>query len=355
MTNERRKKVPIIKKDSITYKDAGVDVPMGEEVVENLKELVKSTWSDKIVPTVSGFQAVYDLGTHYLIGATDGVGTKLLVGIMADDVGTVGQDLVAMCVNDLARVGSKPLFFLDYLATGRLNEKTHYEILEGIVEGCMKGGFPLLGGETAELPGMYKEGHFDLAGFAVGIVEKNKIIDGKDIKPDDIILGIESSGLHSNGYSLARKVIFDKLGLGISEYKHELGERVRDALLRPTIIYTKPILDLLENYPSQIKGMAHITGGGIPNKLPKALPLGLGAEIQIRSWPVHPIFDYIAKNGPVEDEEMRKTFNMGIGMVAVVNDSGVVPDLTAILNERHNLKSYVIGKVVKGNGVYYIK
>jgi len=341
------------KKQSVTYEDAGVSVEKGEEVARNIDGLLRSTWNERIIPDVSGFKAVYDDGTHYLIGATDGVGTKLLVAIMAGDASTVGEDLVAMPANDLARVGGKPLFFLDYLATGKLDENTHYEIIEGIVEGCKKAGIPLLGGETAEMPGMYGEGDFDLSGFVVGRIKKDKIIDGREIKPSATLFGIESSGLHSNGYSLVRKVFFDIKNLNVNDYVKELNQTVADVLLEPTLIYTQPILDLIEIFPNQIQGMAHITGGGMPNKLPKALPEGLGANIELGSWPVHPIFDYIARNGPVEQDEMRRTFNMGIGMIVVMNDSGAIPDLIARLEEKHDLKSYEIGRIVELEGVHY--
>lgn len=340
---------------AITYADAGVSVEKGEAVVKKMGLLLKSTWNDKIISDVSGFKAVYDLGEEYLIGATDGVGTKLLVGIMAGKINTVGQDLVAMCVNDLARVGAKPLLFLDYMATGKLDEQSHYDILKGISDGCKIGGFPLLGGETAEMPGMYQEGHFDLAGFVVGRVSKEQIIDGKEIKSGATILGIESSGLHSNGYSLARKVFFEVMGLNIHDYVEELGQTVAEVLLEPTTIYSQAIQDLLATFPNKIKGMAHITGGGIPNKLPKALPPGLIAEIQSGSWPVHPVFNYLAKNGPVAEEEMRRTFNMGLGMILIVNDSNVISSLLDRLGNEHGLKSYIIGKVVKGSKVKYLK
>jgi len=340
-------------KKPLTYADAGVDVQKGEEVARNITSALQATWNDHIVANVSGFKAVYDMGDHYIIGATDGVGTKLLVAIMAEKFGTVGQDLVAMCVNDIARVGGEPLFFLDYMATGRLQKEAHREIVGGIAEACRMGGFPLMGGETAEMPGMYGDGHFDLAGFAVGRVHKDDILDGSQIRPGATLVGIESNGIHSNGYSLARRVFFEVLRLGVNDQVPEFGETVGDALLRPTIIYTRPIAALLETFPGQIQGMAHITGGGMPNKLPKALPEGLGAVVESGNWPVHAIFDYIAKNGPVELDEMRRTFNMGIGMVAAVNDKGVVPDMVAMLQEEHNLKAYEIGRVVEGSEVQY--
>ncbi len=338
----------------LTYAGSGVNVELGEIVVANLRDALRSTWNDRIIPEVAGFKAVFDDGEYYMIGATDGVGTKLLVGIMAERIDTVGQDLAAMVLNDVVRVGALPLFFLDYMATGKLDADSHLKIVSGIAAGCRKAGVPLLGGETAELPGMYKAGDFDLAGFAIGRIRKDKIIDGKKIKKGATVLGLESSGLHSNGYSLARKVFFEVQKLEIHDYVPELGQHVSEVLLEPTKIYVKTILDLVNSFPDQIQGMAHITGGGMTNKLPKALPEGLGALIEHGSWPIHPIFSYIQQKGPVALEEMRKTFNMGIGMVLVVNDSGAVPDLQAKLLEMHNLKSYQIGKVVEGKGVNYI-
>lgn len=340
------------KRRSITYADSGVDVQRGEEVARNLTEVIRSTWNDRILPEVAGFKAVYDDGEHFLIGATDGVGTKLLVGIMAGDVTTVGIDLGMMCFNDLARVGAEPLFFLDYLATGKLEKQQHYEIVSGIAEGCRRAGVPLIGGETAELPGVYQAGHFDLAGFAIGRVRKTDLIDGKNIRSGAALLGIESSGIHSNGYSLARKVFFEILGLDINAHVPELGKTVREVLLEPTMSYTKPILDLVATFPGQIQGGAHVTGGGMPNKVPKMLPEGLGALVEEGSWPVHAVFDYLAQNGPIELQEMRKTFNRGIGMVLAVNDQGVVPDMIAHLRA-HGMKGYQIGRVVEGGGVQY--
>lgn len=337
----------------LTYAASGVDVPKVEEAKKKINPVLQGTWNERIKPNVAGFKAVYDDGTHYIIGATDGVGTKLLVAIAANRLQTVGQDLVAMCANDLARVGAQPMFFLDYMAMGKLDARQHYEIVKGIAEGCKIGGFPLMGGETAQMPDMYQAGHFDLAGFVVGRVEKSQVIDGSRVQPRAALLGIESSGIHSNGYSLARKVI-GKCNLGINDELKGLGLTVADELLKPTVIYTQPLLDLLGAFPGQIQGLAHITGGGMENKIPNALPDGLGALVESNSWPVHPIFKYLQKNGPVEESEMRKTFNMGIGMVAVVNDVVVLPDLIARLKEKHGLRSYRIGAVAEGAGVKYV-
>lgn len=343
------------KSNTLTYKDSGVDVAKGELVAKNLEEVLKATWNKNVIPGVSGYKALFRDGTHTYVSGADGVGTKLKVAFMLGKVDTVGIDLVAMCVNDVIRVGAVPLFFLDYLSTGKLDEKTHLEIVSGIAEGCNRAGVPLLGGETAEMPGFYGVNEFDLAGFAVGKVRNDMIIDGSKIIPGATLLGMGSSGLHSNGYSLARKLFFDKLSLGVNEYVEELGRTVGEELLEPTTIYAKPVVDLLDNFPGHIQGMAHISGGGVPNKLPKCFPKGLGAIINVGGWPVHPIFDYIATKGPVSEEEMRKTFNMGIGMIAVVNNRSAVPEMAAMLLEKHNLASYDIGKIAVGSGVEYLK
>ncbi|MBN1503066.1 phosphoribosylformylglycinamidine cyclo-ligase [Candidatus Woesearchaeota archaeon] len=338
----------------ITYASAGVNVQTGEKVAGALDQVVRKTWTHDVVPGVSGFKAMVDRGSYYLIAGMDGVGTKVLIAVMANSLTTVGQDLVAMCANDVLRVGAKPIMFLDYIATGILSPEQHLQIVDGVAEGCRVAGVPLIGGETAEMPGMYKEGHFDLVGTCVGMVEKHGLIDGSQIRPGAVLVGIASSGLHSNGYSLVRHVIFNKLMHGIDDYIGEVGCTLGEELLRPTLIYCQPVFDLLAEYPCSIQGLAHITGGGMPNKLPKALPEGLGAEIVWGSWPVHPIFGYIAKHGPVELDEMRRTFNMGIGMVAVVNDANIVPDLIARLREGHNLLAYNIGRIVEGEGVEYV-
>ncbi|MFH0978503.1 MAG: phosphoribosylformylglycinamidine cyclo-ligase [Candidatus Woesearchaeota archaeon] len=342
------------KKEFMTYKGSGVDVEKGEAVAKNLEEELGSTLNDHVVPGKSGFKRFWRDENHTYVAGADGVGTKLKVGFLLKKIDTVGIDLVAMCINDIVRVGAEPMFFLDYLATGKLDEGDHLKIVSGIVEGCRRAGVPLLGGETAELPGFYSPKEFDLAGFAVGRAKHQDLIDGTNIKVGAALLGIESSGLHSNGYSLARKVLMEKLGLGMFDYVAKLRCTVGQELIRSTIIYSKPVLDLLSHFPGQVQGMAHVSGGGMPNKVPKCFPEGCGAVINEGSWPVHQIFSYIAENGPVAPEEMRRTFNMGIGMVMVINDKGVVPEISSLLLESHKLKSYDIGNIVAGRGLQYI-
>lgn len=335
----------------ITYRDAGVDVEQGERVVQNLQQIMASTWNWQIVRGYSGFQAIYDAGEDYLVGATDGVGTKLELAFLTKKHDTIGQDLVAMCVNDLVRVGAKPLFFLDYLATGKLEPNTHLEIMQGIGQGCRLAGCALLGGETAEMPGMYAAGKYDLAGFAVGKVKKKEIITGEKIKPGAFLLGIESSGLHSNGYSLARKVIFEELRMKINDQVSSTA--IGGLLLEPTIIYVQPVLDLLATFSNEIQGIVHITGGGIPNKLPKCFPSGLGAIIK-ENWEKPKIYSFLEKTGLIAKEEMQRTFNLGIGLILVVNDQYLLGCIQHQLQHKHHLKSYEIGRVVMKEGIRFV-
>ncbi len=336
-----------------SYQAAGVDVQQGEVVARALTPLLQATWNDRITPNISGFKAVYDLGNAYLLGATDGVGTKLLVALAAGKPEAIGQDLVAMCVNDLVRVGAKPLFFLDYLATGKLDEEQHRRIMQSISEACQKVPVPFIGGETAEMPGLYQGEHLDLAGFAVGYVKKEELIDGKSIQPGATLLGLASSGAHSNGYSLLRHIFFENLGLTKDHLISGYG-RLEDLLLIPTALYVQPVLGLLKTFPQQVQGLAHITGGGIPNKLPKCLPAGLGAVVDEKQWSLPAIFQAVQERGKVSQEEMRNTFNMGLGMIAVVQDAQKVPEMQEYLGVMHGLRSYVMGKVIEGEGVRYL-
>lgn len=336
-----------------SYQAAGVDVEKGEAVAKALEPLLQATWNDRITPNISGFKAVCDLGDAYLVGATDGVGTKLLVALAAGKPEAIGQDLVAMCVNDLVRVGAKPLFFLDYLATGKLKAEQHRRIMQSISEACQKVPVPFIGGETAEMPGLYQGEHLDLAGFAVGCVKKEELIDGKSIQPGATLLGLASSGAHSNGYSLLRHIFFENLGLTKDHLVSGYG-RLEDLLLIPTALYVQPVLGLLQTFPQQVQGFAHITGGGIPNKLPKCFPAGLGAVVDEKQWPLPAIFQAVQERGKVSQEEMRNTFNMGIGMIAVVNDGQKVPEMQEYLGVMHGLRSYVMGSVVEGEGVRYV-
>lgn len=340
----------------LTYKKAGVDIKEGERFVDLIAPLAKETFRKEVLTEIGSFSGLFkpDIGRYIepvLVSGTDGVGTKLKVAFMADRHDTVGIDLVAMCVNDILTCGAEPLFFLDYLATGKLSPEKARLIIKGIVSGCKEAGCSLIGGETAEMPGFYQEGEYDLAGFAVGIVEKSRIIDTGSIKEGDVIIGISSSGLHSNGYSLVRKLFFEVKGLDTSSYMPELNATVGEELLKPTRIYVKAFNALKEKV--DIKGIAHITGGGISGNLPRILPEGISAVIKKGSWPIQPIFGLIRDMGRVADDEMHWTFNMGIGYIIVV--SGDLANQTVALLRTAGYDSYIIGQVAKGQkGVSYV-
>ena len=304
-----------------TYRDAGVDIDAGDEFVDRISPLVRSTFRPEVLTDLGGFGGLFRFQAKkyedpVLVSGTDGVGTKLKVAFMMDRHDTVGIDLVAMCVNDIAVSGAEPLFFLDYFATGKLAVPKAEAVLKGIAEGCRQAGCALIGGETAEMPSMYADGEYDLAGFAVGVVDKPKLIDGKSIVPGDVLVGLASSGLHSNGYSLARRVLFDKAKLTVASRLPELDRPLGDVLLTPTRIYAKQILALIRDCP--IKGIAHITGGGITENLPRVFPAGVHAIVRRRAWSVPPIFQVMASLGKVDREEMYRVFNMGIGLILVV-------------------------------------
>ncbi len=314
---------------SISYADAGVNIDAGEDAVERITGAAKRTHIKGVMSGVGGFGGLFALkealGTlvdPVLVSGTDGVGTKLLVAIEADDHKTIGQDLVAMCVNDILTSGARPLFFLDYFATGQLDPARMATVVEGIARACEQSGCALIGGETAELPGMYAPRHYDLAGFAVGAVERSKIVDGSTVAPGDSIIGLLSSGVHSNGYSLARKIVFERMGKKLDDVLVEspgsraVKQTAAQVLLTPTRLYVKPILDLLA--ATAVKAMAHITGGGLPMNLTRSFPAGTAALVDERRWPEPPIFDVLRKGGPVEPDEMRRTFNCGIGFCVVV-------------------------------------
>ncbi len=340
--------------DKLTYKSAGVDIDAGNRFVELIKPFVKSTFRPEVLTDIGGFGGLFGLKGGYkepvLVSGTDGVGTKLRAAFMADRHDTVGIDLVAMSVNDILVTGAEPLFFLDYFACGKLEPERHSKVVSGIAEGCRQAGCALIGGETAEMPGFYAEGEYDLAGFAVGIVDKSKIIDGSRIKPGDVLVGLASSGLHSNGYSLARKVFFDAAGLKIDSHVPELGKTVADELLTPTRIYVKNILALMGEF--DIKGLAHITGGGITENLPRVFPDGCRARIRKGSWEIPPVFNFIREQGRVDEAEMLRDFNMGIGMIAVLgaDEAESFAKKAAMLGE----KTYVMGEIITGEkGVEY--
>jgi phosphoribosylformylglycinamidine cyclo-ligase len=302
---------------SLSYRDAGVDIDAGDQLVDNIKPFAKRTLRDGVLAGIGGFGALFEVPKKYkepvLVSGTDGVGTKLKLAFHLNRHDTVGIDLVAMSVNDILVQGAEPLFFLDYFACGKLDVATATKVVQGIAAGCEQAGCALIGGETAEMPGMYPPGEYDLAGFAVGAVEKSKIIDGSDIVPGDVVLGLASSGAHSNGYSLIRKIV-DSSGADLSSGFH--GRTLGEALLAPTRIYVKSVLAALRD--GSIKGLAHITGGGLVENVPRVLPGNVCAELQKNAWPRPPLFDWLQKNGNVAEAEMHRVFNCGIGMVAIV-------------------------------------
>ncbi len=339
---------------TITYKDAGVDIDAGDLFVRKIKPFVKSTYRPEVLTDIGGFGGLFALKKYrnpVLVSGTDGVGTKLKVAFLMKRHDTVGIDLVAMCVNDIIVQGAEPLFFLDYFATGRLRPEEHSQVVKGIADGCRQAGCALIGGETAEMPSFYGEGEYDLAGFAVGVVEKTKIVDGSRIRPGDQLVGLASSGLHSNGYSLVRKVLFERAGYGVEDILTELGTgTLGDALLTPTRIYARTVLALLKEF--DLKGMAHITGGGITGNTPRILPKGTQAVIRTGAWDVPPIFTLIRKKAGVDDAEMHRAFNMGIGMILVVPKKQV----DAVVRKAVKLgeRAFPIGEIAKGRpGVKY--
>jgi phosphoribosylformylglycinamidine cyclo-ligase len=320
----------------ITYKQAGVDIEAGYEVVRRIKKVAKG---------IGLFGGLYPLGKQYLVGATDGVGTKLKLAFMLNKHQTVGIDLVAMNVDDVVAMGAKPLFFLDYIALHKVDPHLVEKIIKGIVEGCKIAGVDLVGGETAELSDMYHKGEYDLAGFAVGVVEKNKVINGSKIREGDRIIGLASSGLHSNGYTLARKVIFDEAKFQPKQKLEDFDKSIGEELLTPTRIYTPLILDLIKRF--KIKGISHITGGGIPENLGRVIPAKKQAVIELNSWPIPKIFRLIQRLGKVDHEEMYKTFNMGIGMILVVENKQTEKILQYL--KRVKETAHLIGEISKGN------
>lgn len=334
----------------LTYKEAGVSIEEGDRFVSLLAPLAKKTFRKEVITDIGSFGALFKLDIAkykepILVSSTDGVGTKLKIAFMAGRHETVGIDLVAMSVNDILTSGAEPLFFLDYFATGRLVPEKAVRVIEGIIEGCKEAGCSLIGGETAEMLGFYRDEEYDLAGFAVGIVERKDIIDGSGITAGDLIIGVSSNGLHSNGYSLVRKVFFELKKMNLSDYIPELGKSLGDELLRPTRIYVKAINSLKErNIP--IKGLAHITGGGITGNLPRILPDGVSAVIRVNSWPVQPIFLLIETLGKIPVDDMRRTFNMGIGYIIILPE-GYVELAISVLKEK-DYDSYIIGRIEKG-------
>jgi len=306
--------------NSLTYKDAGVDIDAGDALVERIKPAARRTMRPEVLAGIGGFGALFELSKKYkepvLVSGTDGVGTKLKLAFQLNRHDTVGQDLVAMSVNDILVQGAEPLFFLDYFACGRLDVETAASVVEGIARGCELAGCALIGGETAEMPSMYPDGEYDLAGFAVGAVEKSKIINGSTIAPGDVVLGLASSGAHSNGYSLIRKII-DRAALKPADFAADFhGKPFADVLLEPTRIYVKPLLQLIESL--SVKGMAHITGGGLVENVPRILPDAVAAVLEQAAWPLPPLFHWLQQEGQVADAEMHRVFNCGVGMIVIV-------------------------------------
>jgi phosphoribosylformylglycinamidine cyclo-ligase len=303
----------------IDYRASGVDIDAGNEAVRRIKSLARATYTAGVVSGVGSFGGLFALDpaieAPVLVASADGVGTKLKVAFLAGVHDTIGADLVNHCVNDILVQGARPLFFLDYLATGRLSPDVAEQIVRGMSEACRANGCALLGGETAEMPGFYAPGEYDVAGFIVGVVSRPKIVDGRGILPGDALVALPSSGLHTNGYSLARRIAFDELQLGVDSYVDELGETVGQALLRPHRSYLAEILPVLER--GWIKGMAHITGGGITENLPRTLPDGCSFSVDRESWSIPPVFRWLQRAGQLDDAEMFRTFNMGVGLIAV--------------------------------------
>ncbi len=333
-------------RSSMTYKGAGVDIEAGNRFVDIIKPLVKSTTRPEVLTDIGGFGGLFALNkdkyqSPVLVSSTDGVGTKLKLAFQLDRHDTVGIDLVAMCVNDIIVQGAEPLFFLDYLGTGMLAPEKAAEVVKGIAEGCRQAGCALIGGETAEMPGFYGEGEYDLAGFTVGVVDRDSIIDGSSIQVGEVVIGIASNGLHSNGFSLARRIADERLEGDLSTIHPELNESLGDALLRPTKIYVKAILNLLRDF--DIRGMAHITGGGLLENVPRVLPKHCKAVIRKDSWPKLPLFELLREAGKLEEKELYRTFNYGIGMILVVPKESADDILSRLLGLDE--KAYIIGEI----------
>jgi len=335
--------------EEITYKKAGVDIDEGDRFVRLISPIVKKTFRPEVLTDIGSFGALFKLDTlrykdPVLVSGTDGVGTKLKIAFMMDKHDTVGRDLVAMCVNDILTLGAEPLFFLDYFAVGKLEADKAKDVVKGIADGCSEAGCSLIGGETAEMPGFYQGEEYDLAGFAVGVVEKSGIVTGERIEAGDALIGIASSGLHSNGYSLARKVFFEVAQWGVDKYIPELNASLGEILLTPTKIYVKAVKALKEY--ADIRGMAHITGGGISGNVPRIVRDGLTAVIKENSWPVPPVFNVLKALGNVPDGDMKKTFNLGIGYVIVVPEE--VSGLSLSNLKHYGFDAYHIGFIEKG-------
>src|SRR6266480_2421617 len=333
-----------------TYASAGVDIDAANRATEKIKELARATFNARTLSEIGSFGGMFDgavprMRAPVLVASADGVGTKLKLAFATNTHQTVGRDLVNHCTNDILVQGARPLFFLDYIATGKLSPETVAGIVEGIANGCRENGCVLLGGETAEMPGFYAEGEYDIAGFIVGVVDREKVIDGKRIEPGDVLLALPSVGLHTNGYSLARKLFLEAAGYDVNTKLESVGATVSEALLEPHKSYLRPLEGLLDS--GTIKGLAHITGGGLTDNIPRLLPEGTAARIVKGSWPILPIFTLMEAIGNVPESEMYRTFNMGVGMVIVCAEADATK-ISSHLGERGEL-SYSIGRVTQGN------
>mgnify|MGYP001367799869 CR=1 FL=1 len=345
-----------MKNKKIDYASAGVDIAAADQAKEKIKILARSTFNESVLSEIGAFGGFFkpDLKGFkepVFISSTDGVGTKLKIAFMTGKHNTVGEDLVNHCINDILVHGARPLFFLDYIATGKLEPEIVAQIVEGLARGCKNAGMALIGGETAEMPDFYTQGEYDLAGFIVGMLEQGEIINGQSILPGDVAIGLPSMGLHTNGYSLARKVIFEIGGKKAEDYVPELGATIGEALLATHRSYLKPVMSALET--NMIKGMAHITGGGIPGNLNRVLPDNINAVIEKRAWIPLPIFDYIMKMGSIAEEDMYPAFNMGIGFILVVGPEEA--DKICDILRRGGENPYIIGKITKGQKKVILK
>ncbi|MWC31110.1 phosphoribosylformylglycinamidine cyclo-ligase [Paenibacillus sp. MMS18-CY102] len=338
---------------SEAYKEAGVDIAAGNEAVERMKKHVKRTFRPEVLTDLGGFGGLFGLNKDkyeepVLVSGTDGVGTKLKIAFAMDKHDTIGVDAVAMCVNDIIVQGAEPLFFLDYLACSKVEPEKIEAIVKGIADGCQQAGCALIGGETAEMPGMYQGEEYDIAGFTVGIVDKKKIIDGTTIAPGDAVIGVASSGIHSNGYSLVRRLLLEQSGYGLQDALPELGgAKLGDVLIEPTKIYVKSALALAEKV--QVKGMAHITGGGFIENIPRVLPEGVNVNVEYGTWPIQPIFTLMQNKGEITNRDMFTTFNMGVGLVVIV-PAEQADEALRVLAEQGE-KAYRIGDVTAGNRI----
>ncbi len=350
-------------KNGLSYKKAGVDIDTKGQFTTDIYSKMKTTFSPRVIENPDGFGGLFALNSRFkkyrqpvLVSSTDGVGTKLKIVFMMNKHDTIGIDLVAMCVNDIVVLGAEPLFLLDYLASSKIVPKVLHAVMDGIVDGCCQADCALIGGETPEMPGFYNKNEYDIAGFVVGVVEKDKIINGKSIQPDDVVIGLSSSGVHSNGFSLVRKVFFDKAQMKTTQRlsKYGLNTTLGEELIRPTKIYVKPILKVLDKHKTKnvIKGMAHITGGGLLENIPRILPEGCAVTLEKSRWDVPKIFRIIQEVGEINDQEMFRVFNMGIGIVLIVSKF----DVKRVLNDLQQAKEpgTVIGEVTKGDKIVRI-